>query len=209
MELRRQRILDAASEIIIAKGIDGLTTRGLAEAAGVTAPTLYNLIGGKKDIIQAMLIRSAENIKVQITLEGKNSPLEMIEAIIKAASNPGTEGIEHLRAMIISSDRILGSYAAKGDGSLPASPAGQIPIDIMTDVCRKAIAQGYLRGNVPASELGQQLFICCRGPQRDWAFDVISGKEMVRRVRRGFHLTLAADASPEFREELMRKTKTL
>lgn len=207
MELRRQRILDAASEIIVAKGIDGLTTRGLAEAAGVTAPTLYNLIGGKKDIIEAMLIRSAENFKVRVKLEEKSSTLEMLEAIIKAASDPGSEGKEHLRAMIISSDRIQGSYAAKGDGSLQASPVGQISIDIMTSFCRQAIGQGSLRGNIPANELGQQLFICCRGPQRDWAFNIISGKEMARRVRRGLYLTLAGDASPKFRDELINNIK--
>ncbi len=209
MERRRQRILDAASQIIVEKGIDGLTTRGLAEAAGVTAPTLYNLIGSKKDIIRAMVVRSAESFKARAKLEESNSAIELIEAIIRAATDPFDEGPEYLRAMIISSDRIAGTYAAHGDGVSDVSQAGQISTEVLTSACRDAAAEGYLRGNVAATELGQQLFICCRGPQRDWAHDLIGLEEATRRVRRGFYLTLAADASPEFRDELIEKILAL
>ena len=62
MERRRQRILEAAGSIIPKKGVDGLTTRGLADVAGVTAPTLYNLIGGKDEIIRAMIGEGVERV---------------------------------------------------------------------------------------------------------------------------------------------------
>ncbi len=205
MELRRQRILDAAREIIVEKGIDGLTTRGLAEAAGVTAPTLYNLIGGKKDIIRAMVVRSAESFKDRVKLEEASTALEWIETIVRAATDPEDEGPEYLRAMIISSDRIAGTYAAEGDGGSEVSRAGQISIEVLTTACKQAIAKGYLRGNIPASELAQQLFICTRGPQRDWSYELIGTEEATRRVRRGFYLTIAADASQELRDELIQQ----
>ena len=51
---RKARILAAARAIIARDGYDALTTRGLAQAACVTVPTLYNLVGDKAAIISAI-----------------------------------------------------------------------------------------------------------------------------------------------------------
>ena len=205
MEQRRQRILDAARAIIFEGGIDALTTRGIAKAAGVTAPTLYNLIGGKDDIIRAMVVKSVEDVRTRLKLDQFDSAFDMIEAIIEAATNPEFEGSEYARAIIVSSDRIAGAFASTGDNNALVSKAGVISVEIATAACRMAISQGVLRGTIPATELGQQLFICYRGPRRDWAYRLISREEATRRIRRGFYLTLAADASPQARGTFLQK----
>lgn len=51
MTERRERILAEAREIIGAHGFEGLTMRALAQAAGVTVPTIYNLIGSKDEVL--------------------------------------------------------------------------------------------------------------------------------------------------------------
>ena len=51
MAERRERILAEAREIIGARGFDGLTMRALAQAVGVTVPTIYNLIGNKDEVL--------------------------------------------------------------------------------------------------------------------------------------------------------------
>lgn len=50
---RRRRILAAAREIIGTQGFDALTMRTLAEAGGVTVPTIYNLVGNKDEVLTA------------------------------------------------------------------------------------------------------------------------------------------------------------
>jgi AcrR family transcriptional regulator len=210
MEGRRRRILDAARAIIREQGIDALTTRGLAKAAGVSAPTLYNLIGGKDEIIRAMVARSVEDFKARVKLEDFNTALDMIEAIVDAATDPDFEGADYARTMIIGADRVAATLAVEtpaADAGKPAevSRADRISIEIATAACRVAIAQGVVRGSLSAEELGQQLFTCYRGPSRDWAYGLISIEETKRRIRRGFYLTLAADATPEYREILLGK----
>lgn len=205
MEERRQRILDAARAIILKDGIDALTTRGIAVAAGVSAPTLYNLIGGKDDIIRAMVVKSVEDVKARLKLDQHKSALDMIETVIEAVTDTDAEGSDFARAITVGSDRIVGAFASAGDSGALVSQAGVISVEIATTVCRTAIAQGVLRGNMPADELGQQLFASYRGPRRDWAYRLISIEEAKRRIRRGFYLTLAADAAPEFREVLLGK----
>jgi AcrR family transcriptional regulator len=55
MNRRRNRILDAARELISEQGFENLTMRALAQASGVTVPTIYNLIGNKDAVLGATI----------------------------------------------------------------------------------------------------------------------------------------------------------
>ena len=205
MEKRRANILAAARSIISEQGYDALTTRGLANAANVTVPTLYNLIGDMDQIVRMMITEGVEKVWARLDLDAMDSPLEMAEAIIEAATGMVSEDPEYFRAVTIGTDRIVGSYAAQGDIQAPISLAGQRPGEMAGTACRPAISQGLLRGKISAEALGQQMFICYRGPMRDWAYGLISIEECQRRAMRGFYLVMAADATPEFRDILVEK----
>ncbi len=50
---RRERILDAARDYVAEVGYERATTRGLAERAGVSPATLFNIYGSKEGVIAA------------------------------------------------------------------------------------------------------------------------------------------------------------
>lgn len=50
----RDRILDAASEILERDGVEGLTTRDVAAAANVQTPTMYRMFGDKRGLLDAV-----------------------------------------------------------------------------------------------------------------------------------------------------------
>lgn len=50
----RARIVAAAAELLTAGGRDALTTRAVAAAAGVQAPTIYRLFGDKSGLLDAV-----------------------------------------------------------------------------------------------------------------------------------------------------------
>ena len=50
----RHRILQAASDLVEAGGVAALTTRAVAAAASVQAPTLYRLFGDKRGLLDAV-----------------------------------------------------------------------------------------------------------------------------------------------------------
>jgi AcrR family transcriptional regulator len=52
-EERKQRILEVARLLIADQGYEGVTMRDLAEKSLVSVPTLYNLFGGKNDLLFA------------------------------------------------------------------------------------------------------------------------------------------------------------
>jgi len=49
------RILEAAAELIEAEGLDAVTTRAIAERAGVSAPSLYRFFADRDEIFDRLL----------------------------------------------------------------------------------------------------------------------------------------------------------
>ena len=80
----REKILESALDIIVSKGLDGLTMRGLAKKTGMTAPNLYNYFSNKDEIYIHIVIRG----------------FEMLYADLKAACDLHEDKIARLRAMI-------------------------------------------------------------------------------------------------------------
>lgn len=50
----RRRIIDAATSLLEAGGRDAVTTRAVAAAAGIQAPTIYRLFGDKRGLLDAV-----------------------------------------------------------------------------------------------------------------------------------------------------------
>ncbi len=61
---RRTRILTAARRLVSERGYAGVTMRDLARAAKVSVPTLYNLFGGKDQILCAEVANGAARVAV-------------------------------------------------------------------------------------------------------------------------------------------------
>jgi len=80
----REKILESALDIIVAKGLDGLTMRSIAKETGMTAPNLYNYFSNKDEIYIHIVIRG----------------FEMLYADLKAACDFRESETARLRAMI-------------------------------------------------------------------------------------------------------------
>lgn len=53
-EAARQRVVEAAAELLAHKGREAVTTRAVASAAGVQAPVIYRLFGDKDGLLEAV-----------------------------------------------------------------------------------------------------------------------------------------------------------
>ncbi|MEP3050633.1 MAG: TetR/AcrR family transcriptional regulator [Erythrobacter sp.] len=200
---RRERIFSAAHKIIAEHGYDRLTTRGLAEAAGVTAPTLYNLVGSKEEIVTQMAANGVEDVWRRLSLEPSSSPLKLCDAIIDQAHLVFAEDPDFQRAIIIALDRLGVSYSAHTGGRDMGTLAADRCAEIAEQACEMALNHGKLRGNLSPHQLGLQMFIAFRGPLRDWAYGIIDAHDMMRRQKTGFYLAFAADAHDPYRQELL------
>jgi AcrR family transcriptional regulator len=81
----RARIVDAATNLLREQGSAGVTTRGVAEDAGVQAPAIYRLFGDKDGLLEAV----AENVMATY--------VSAKAAIVEAAAADEIDPLEDLR----------------------------------------------------------------------------------------------------------------
>ena len=75
-ENRRQCILSAARATLARDGVDGLTVRKLAGEAGVTVPTIYNLIGNKEALLRRLLDELVSRAEEALSTVESDDPIE-------------------------------------------------------------------------------------------------------------------------------------
>ncbi len=207
--LRRERILKAARQILIDDGYEGLTTRGLANAAGVTVPTLYNLIGGKEDILQALISEGTERIWQRWDVPEGSTSLSIVDDWIALCLDVIREDEVALRAAAIAADRIAGFYSASGDyRSQPASAAARA-VEMARVICLALRKSGALRGVLDTDEMAEQMFVSFKDPLSDWSHGLIPLEELGRRFSRGVYMVLCADASDTTRQQLIKQLKQI
>ena len=84
---RRRQIIDAAADLLEAGGLAGLTMRSLSEAAELSVPTIYNLIGGRDHVLVAVMERFGSEFDAQLaSLEGASVDrcFEIADAMVAA-----------------------------------------------------------------------------------------------------------------------------
>ena len=110
---RVEKILDAASQIVVAGGVEALTTRSIAEAAEIPVASLYQYFADRDEILLALVERDTaemdEHVYVQRIREhiesGRRSnvrgtPGLVLNGMIQDAS-PG------LRGLVAATEKIL------------------------------------------------------------------------------------------------------
>ncbi|WP_435770335.1 TetR/AcrR family transcriptional regulator [Nocardioides sp. SYSU DS0651] len=88
---RVERILDAASQIVLAEGVDGLSTRSIAEAAGLPVASLYQYFSDKEAVLLAICERDMAEMDEQVAGDlaavqelGELSIERMVETAMRA-----------------------------------------------------------------------------------------------------------------------------
>lgn len=84
-ETKKDVILEKASSLFKSKGFAAASMRELAEAVGVEAPSLYNHIGSKSELLEAICIKIANEFTAQLNKaeQIKSGVISIIENIIR------------------------------------------------------------------------------------------------------------------------------
>ena len=200
---RAERILDHARAMIAEEGFDALKIRELAARSELTVPTIYNLIGGKSEILARIIEALVERLhEVQ-----SRSDLDDIEAgfeqQITRLADLFAQDEDFYRAAFVAGDR-SGLFEQRSDGGIFARSLQQ-PVE----ACKAAHTEGLLKGAISAEQLGRQVYDSYRLARQDWANGYFDLDEFRARALTGIFVSLAADASAEFRQRLLSRISIL
>ena len=99
-EERKRRILDVARKLIAEKGYDGVTMRELADLSLVSVPTLYNLFGGKNELLFAAVESYFADLLGGPALSGAGDGLDRILFLAKMLGKETPRNAQHARSLM-------------------------------------------------------------------------------------------------------------
>ena len=148
-------VLDAAAGMLLEGGVDTLTMRSLAEAAGVAPMTLYNRFGGKCGVLEALFRRGFDRLA-----EGFRDL-------------PEGEGRARLRhACLVYRDLAVADPASyslmferRDSGFRPSDDArrhARGAFQVLVGLVREAMAAGEV-GSADPVDVAQRLWAACHG----------------------------------------------
>lgn len=180
-------------------GDAGFTMRALAEEAGVSVATPYNLFGSKQAVMLAVLDADIERAQQQL-LALDVDELEVFFAAVSLATTFYAREPGFYRAMLLTAYAGGREYRSMFGGSRHAVWRGLV---------EAAVAAGWLRAEVEpnafALHLGQTLFSCIL----EWVFEEITLEELEVRASSGFAIILLGMATPAAAERLRPRASAL
>ena len=82
----RERLMDAAGDLFYREGLHAITAERVADQAGLTKPTIYNLFGSKDALVFETLQRRGQQIRqyIEQRAAGCDAPEEKLMAVMLA-----------------------------------------------------------------------------------------------------------------------------
>ncbi|MEM7467216.1 MAG: TetR/AcrR family transcriptional regulator, partial [Pseudomonadota bacterium] len=202
MQKRRMRILNEARRLL-SDGFEALNVRELAHQAGVTVPTIYNLIGKKEDVLLALVDDVLNEIETRVYHSHEDEPLKMATNVVTESAKLFAEDENYYRSAFIAVEGLdqSGLHHAAVE-RVYAWAATMMKRGV--DTCREA---GLLRGKISSSDMSALMIRNYRISCRSWAFGHATIEEFCDQVVGDIYLILAADAVETFHAQLIRKLK--
>lgn len=192
----REKIKAAAAEIIRREGMEKLTMRHLAEVAGVSLRTPYNLFGSKTDVLIALLDEASFGISDPLQDDGSQLVLEGLLAAVDRM------GAFFDRDEIFYRDVFWGIMSSE---PVDARRAGyERTIELVSDSVKKAIAAKELDAETDAKKLGEHLAILLMSVLGMWGAGYFSNAECCGHIRLAWSSAFLAHATRKPRSFLLK-----
>ena len=205
MQKRRARILAEARGLLARGGFDAMSLRELARLAGVTVPTIYNLIGNKEEVLLALFSEVLDEIESRIETGRKTDPLALATVVVTESTGLFAEDEDFYRTAFLAVEYLNQSGAHAGRVAKLYAWGEQL-ITAGFIACREA---RLLRGRIAPLQLGELILRSYRSSCRAWATGQIDIAEFRRLALTDVYITLAADAVESFQALLQKKIAEL
>ena len=200
---RMERILSEARNLIAEEGFDALTISEVAVRSEVTIPTVHNLFGKKNDLVLAIFRGLVDNVEAVLSGPELADPIAASEAFIDRIVALYRSDEVFYRAAFVGGER-LGLFEHETSGGVFAKS-----VAVAEGLCARALAEGYLRGQIARTLLAQQLFNAQRLPRQDWVSGYIDLDTYRQQALASMLLTFAADATPVLHERISERLAQL
>jgi len=141
--LRREAIVEVATRLIEADGLDQLSLRKLAADLGVTAPALYAHVRDKEDLLAAVAMRAADEMVARFDTVVDDDPVVRIRGYARSYIEFSLERPQLFRTMFLFPLGLSGPISSESDTTETTS--GGRAFERAFEATEAAIASGRFR----------------------------------------------------------------
>jgi AcrR family transcriptional regulator len=188
---RRVRIVDATHSLLREVGMEDLSIKLVAERAGVSPATVYNLFGTKGAVLARVFDLDLLGFQKLVDEAPSQDALERIFDAIAIAAQLYRKEPEFYRATMWSRGSVR-----EGDGEVPWA-VREPRTRFWTSMVENAIAEGHLRPRTNTRVLGVLMIQIAAGVLSDWVLNIVSVDQLERETSFGFAILLEHYATKE------------
>jgi AcrR family transcriptional regulator len=196
----RRRVLRAARALVAQQGLEALTMRQLALEAEMSVASLYNLIGGRDQIVRALGMYFLEELDEAFVQLRAQDPLERARELLIAVVDAVTKELPKSVLLALLSDAEL--YHTN------LVPSWQ-PSVALADELRAMVAAGMLTNELSVSLIAKQVWRSHMGFLRQWAAGSIEEPVLRAAILHNLDLCLLGVATPASRKHLLAHARSL
>lgn len=182
---RRRRIVEAAAALLRDQGFEGVSMTQVAERAGVSPATLYNLFQTKAVILRQVFDQDLADYERMVAAAPARDVLERMFISIDIAAGLYESNPSFYRAMASGGAEVAPSLSAAIAEPRQAFWHAMIG---------QAMAEGRLKAGTDARVLGTAISQLMRGAYGEWVAGVVSARRMAQEAAYGAALMLQARA---------------
>jgi AcrR family transcriptional regulator len=197
---RRDEILAATGRLVASQGVDALSMRKLAEAAGLSVATLYNLFGSRDLILIALVERGMDQMEEALEAAAPANPLARGEAVVTVTIDYFTERAAVYQPVWLAQRHTEGE---RSEGRSLTERAA----DMQRVALRAAVDEGLLHGDLDTTLLGMQIFEGWARAADLWAAGVIDAKGFKSKALHSLYICLLSVATDATRPLILEKTR--
>jgi len=195
MNRRRERILSAARKLISEQGYECLTMRALAQASGVTVPTIYNLIGNKDAVLGATIRDGSMRFFGEV--QSGAGPIAILEKnVTELLLQPA-----YYRPLL----RVL----LHGTASDAMAEIDALYLRHLSDALESMAARGEIEPWVDCAILAERLLANLYGAASEWATGLLSDETLPVVASYDANITLAGVATDKSRRRFQNRARRL
>ncbi|MBM7168651.1 TetR/AcrR family transcriptional regulator [Streptomyces sp. G44] len=183
---RRSRILDATRELLRDGPEAVISTERIAERAAVAPATVYNLIGPREKIWEALAAGFMDELERRLAVLGAGDPREVVRSTVRLfVEDP------------VVSRRMVREWEASG------LVLDRTPLTQLRRAMAEAQTRGILRADVHIDALAAVVGTSCVGALHQWVAGLIDDDRFLARALFALDVVLAASAADAHRDRLL------
>ena len=195
---RRDAILDAAVILLGTRDSSDITTEEIAALAGVSAATVYNLVGTRNELMYQLVGRILTDLAESLQALDPGDPIAAAQLVV-----------DHTVRAFVSNPNAYRQVIAVTQRAAAAHPTPVEPSSFQVVAMRQAQSMGIIRNDIDASGLARQIFLSYTGAAMLWSSGRLDDAGLLTAARHGLFTALAAAATDDYRDQFLDRMRPL